>query len=96
MALRNGALDSRGLESPGPIFKALILSLVSFSQTVHQPLLIPTCSAGRSRHKTSEIDHFTILEVRSLKSTGRAIFSMTAVEEKLACLFQLLVFADTP
>ena len=34
MALRNMALDPRGLESTGPVFKTLILSLVSFSQTV--------------------------------------------------------------
>ena len=27
-------LDPRDLESPGPIFKTLILSVVSFSQTV--------------------------------------------------------------
>ena len=32
MAPRNRALDPRGLESPGPIFKTLILSLVSFSK----------------------------------------------------------------
>ena len=48
MTLRNRALDPRDLESPGPIFKTLILSLVSFPQTVHQPLSIPTCFAGRS------------------------------------------------
>ena len=34
VVLRNRALDPRGLESPGPIFKTLILSLVSFPQTV--------------------------------------------------------------
>ena len=45
MALRNMALDPRGLESTGPIFKTLILSLVPFSQTV---CVIPTCCAGRS------------------------------------------------
>ena len=43
MALRNMALDPRGLESTGLIFKTLILSLVSFSQTVRRPLSIPTC-----------------------------------------------------
>ena len=48
MAPRNRALDPRGLESPGPIFKTLILSLVPFSQSVHQPFSIPTCCAGRS------------------------------------------------
>ena len=41
----SGALDPRGLESPSPIFKALILSLVSFFQTVRQPLLIPIQSS---------------------------------------------------
>ena len=90
-----GLLTQEVLSLPVPSFKTLILSLVSFSQTVRQSLLIPTCCAGCSRHKTSEIDHFTILEVRSLKSTGRAMFSMTAVEEKLACFFQLLIFADS-
>ena len=35
VAPRNGALDPRGLQSPSPIFKTSILSLVSFSQTVH-------------------------------------------------------------
>ena len=35
VAPRNRALDPRGLQSPSPIFKTLILSLVSFSQTVH-------------------------------------------------------------
>ena len=34
VVLRNRALDPRGLESPGPIFKTLILSLVSLPQTV--------------------------------------------------------------
>ena len=48
VAPRNRALDPRGLESPGPIFKTLILSLVPFSQSVHQPFSIPTCCAGRS------------------------------------------------
>ena len=91
-----GLLTQEVLSLLVPSFKTLILSLVSFSQTVRQSLLIPTCCAGCSRHKTSEIDHFTILEVRSLKSTGRAMFSMTAVEEKLACFFQLLIFADSP
>ena len=43
------ALDPRGHESPGPIFKALILSLVSFFQTVRRPLSIPTSCAGRSK-----------------------------------------------
>ena len=37
MAPRNRALDPRGLESPDPVFKTLILSLVSFSQTVCRP-----------------------------------------------------------
>ena len=48
VALRSRALDPRCLESPDTIFKTLILSLVSFPQTVHQPLSIPTCFAGRS------------------------------------------------
>ena len=34
MAPRNRAVGPRGLASPSPIFKTLILSLVSFSQTV--------------------------------------------------------------
>ena len=50
VAPRNRALDPRGLKSPGPIFKSLILSLVSFSQTVRRPLSIRTCCAGRSTH----------------------------------------------
>ena len=41
-------MTPRGLESPGPIFKTLILSLVSFSQTVCRPLSIPTRCAGHS------------------------------------------------
>ena len=45
---RNRALDPGGLESPNPIFRTLILFLASFSQTVCQPLLIPTCCAGCS------------------------------------------------
>ena len=48
VAPRNRVIDPRGLESPSPIFKTLILSLVSFSQTVCQPVLIPTCYAGHS------------------------------------------------
>ena len=35
MKLVSGVLDPGGLESPGPIFKNLILSVVSFFQTVH-------------------------------------------------------------
>ena len=54
VAARNRALDPRGLGSPSPIFKTLILSLVAFSQTVCQPLLIPTCCAGRSTPETVE------------------------------------------
>ena len=50
VAPRNRALDPRSLESPSPIFKTLILSLVSFSQTVRLPLSISTCCAGRSTH----------------------------------------------
>ena len=42
MAPKNRAVNLRGLESPGPIFKTLTLTLVSFSQTVHRPLSIPT------------------------------------------------------
>ena len=34
VAPKNRALDPRSLESPNPIFKTLILSLVPFSQTV--------------------------------------------------------------
>ena len=54
----SGALDPRGLESPGPIFKALILSLVSFFQTVRQPLLIPTCCTGCSNWKEVAVSNF--------------------------------------
>ena len=50
VALSNRALDPRGLECPSPIFTTLILSLVSFSQTVHQPLLIPTCCAAVAKY----------------------------------------------
>ena len=53
VAARNRALDPRGLKSPGPIFKTLILSLVAFSQTVCQPLSIPMCCAGYNRQKGS-------------------------------------------
>ena len=49
MALRNRALDPRGLESPGPIFKTLILSLVSFPQTVRR--FLPAALAAASDHK---------------------------------------------
>ena len=56
MAPRNRALDPRGLESPGPIFQTLILSLVSFPQTVHRPLPIPTCCSGWSSPLT--LEHF--------------------------------------
>ena len=46
MAPRNRTLDPRGLESPGPIFKTPILSLVS--SKVSEPLSIPACCSGRS------------------------------------------------
>ena len=41
VTLKNRVLDSEGLEFSIPIFKSLILSLVSFSQTVCQPLSSP-------------------------------------------------------
>ena len=56
VAPRNRALDRRGLESPSPIFQTLILSLVSFPQTVHRPLPIPTCCSGCSSPLT--LEHF--------------------------------------
>jgi len=48
VALSKRALDPRGLEFPSSIFKTLILSLVSFSQTVHQQLSVLTCCGGCS------------------------------------------------
>ena len=54
MALRNRALDPRGLESPSPTLKTLILSVVSFSPSVCRPLPTPTCCGGCSNAGPAE------------------------------------------
>ena len=52
VAPRSRALDPRGLEFPGPIFKTLILSLVAFSQTACQPLRsLPAVLATTDRER---------------------------------------------
>ena len=61
MDLRNKALDPRGLESPGSIFKTLVAFLVSFSQIVCQSLLITTCCSGLSNNRTRQAIQFIFL-----------------------------------
>ena len=81
-APRNRALDPGGLGSPGPIFQTFILSPLSFSQTVCQPLSIPTCSAGHSRSSVLWLQQYNLPFSRHCKSSRR---QETGLEPQVTC-----------